>query len=285
MKTSDYIKEFGEVKRNFAERFEIPRQLTVYNQYDSNDCTGFATATAAEIIFGKRMSAGWYMMQSKAEGQKGDGRFIQKVLEAACNVGGVPLADFGVLGENADVLETVKNNAQLLAIAERYKFDGVCSLLYADRKKRDMCIKDAVMRYDEGVAVIATSNRYFGQNHCICIVGYDDKKDRYIFQNSEGKAYGNNGRSEIPKDKLDTVYAVFKRDISLPFKDIEPNGWSYEDIKVAYDAGIIKGASETEFVPGRGVTREEVGAMLGRLVRMLNEREERNILLNHQGEV
>ena len=285
MKTSDYIKEFGEVKRNFAERFEIPRQLTVYNQYDSNDCTGFATATAAEIIFKRRMSADWYMIQSKAEGQKGEGRFIQKVLEAACNVGGVPLADFGVLGENADVLETVKNNAQLLAIAKRYKLDGVCSLLYADRKKRDMCIKDAVMRYDEGVAVIATSNRYFGQNHCICIVGYDDKKDRYIFQNSEGKAYGNNGRSEIPKDKLDTVYAVFKKDILLPFKDIDPRGWSYEDIKVAYDAGVINGISEDEYAPQRGVTREEVGAMLGRLVRMLDEREERNILLNHHGEV
>ena len=285
MKTSDYIKEFGDVERTFAERFEIPRQLTVYNQYDSNDCTGFATATAAEIIFKRRMSAGWYMMQSKADGQKGDGRFIQKVLDAACNVGGVPLADFGILGEVVDVLESLRNNAQLLAIAKKYKLDGVCSLLYADRKKRDMCIKDAVMRYDEGVAVIATSNRYFGQNHCICIVGYDDKKEHYIFQNSVGKAYGDNGRGEIPKDKLDTVYAVFKKGISLPFADIDPNGWSYEDIKVAYDAGIIKGASETEFVPGRTVTREEVGAMLGRLVRMLDEREERNILISHQWEV
>lgn len=285
MKTSDYIKEFGDVKRTFAERFEIPRQLTVYNQYDSNDCTGFATATAAEIIFKRRMSAGWYMMQSKAEGQKGDGRFIQKVLEAACNVGGVPLADFGILGEVVDVLESLKNNAQLLEIAKKYKLDGVCSLLYADRKKRDMCIKDAVMRYDEGVAVIATSNRYFGQNHCICIVGYDDKKERYIFQNSEGKAYGDNGRGEIPKDKLDTVYAVFKRDISLPFADIDPKGWSYDDIKAAFDAGVINGISEDEYASQRGVTREEVGAMLGRLVRMIDEREERNILISHQWEV
>ncbi len=285
MKTIDYIKEFGEVKRSFAERFEISRQLTVYNQYESDDCTGFATATAAEIIFGRRMSAGWYMLQSKAEGQKGDGRFIQKVLDAACNVGGVPLADFGILGEVVDELESLKNNAQLLAIAERYMVDGYCNLLYANREKRDNCIKDAIMRHTEGVAVVATSNRYFGQNHCICIVGYDDKKDCYIFQNSVGKAYGDNGRGEIPKDKLDTVYAVFKRDVSLPFADIDPKGWSYEDIKVAYDAGIIKGASETAFVPGRTVTREEVGAMLGRLVRMLDEREERNILISHQWEV
>ncbi|MBQ7975264.1 MAG: S-layer homology domain-containing protein, partial [Clostridia bacterium] len=73
--------------------------------------------------------------------------------------------------------------------------------------------------------------------------------------------------------------------ISLPFIDIDPNAWSYDDIKVAVDAGIIKGASETEYIPGRYVTREEVGAMLGRLVRNIYEREERNILLNHQGEV
>ena len=77
----------------------------MYNQYDSGECTGFAMATVAEIIFGKRFSSAWYMMQSKAEGQKGDGRFIQKVLKAACNVGGVPLAEFGVLGDNTDVLE------------------------------------------------------------------------------------------------------------------------------------------------------------------------------------
>ncbi len=284
MKT-DYIKEFGEVKRTFENRFEIPKQLTIYNQYDSDDCTGFATATAAEIIFGRRMSAGWYLAQSKASGQKGNGRFIQLVLDAACNVGGVPLADFGVLGENTDVLETVKNNAQLLAIAEKYKFDGFCNLLYANREKRDLCIKDALMRYGEGVAVVATSNSYFPQNHCICLVGWNDEADSYIFQNSEGKEYGDNGRGEIPKDKLDTVFAVFKRNISLPFTDIDPNGWSFDDIKVAYDAGIINGVSDNEFAPGRYVTREEVGAMLGRLVRMLNEREERNILLNHQGEV
>ena len=285
MKTTDYIKEFGEVKRTFDSRFEIPRQLTVYNQFDSDDCTGFATATAAEIVFGRRMSALWYMIQSKSAGQKGDGRFIQLVLDAACNVGGVPLSDFGVLGENPDVLETVKNNAELLAIANKYKFDGFCNLLYANREKRDLCIKDAVMRYDKGVAVVATSNRYFGMNHAFCIVGYDDEKDRYIFQNSEGKAYGENGRGEIPKDKLDTVFAVFKRNISLPFTDIDPNGWSFDDIKAAYDAGIINGVSDNQFAPGRSVTREEVGAMLGRLVRNIYEREERNILLNHQGEV
>ncbi len=282
---TDYIKEFGEVARSFESRFEIPRQLTVYNQFDSDNCTGFATATAAEIIFGKRMSALWYIIQSKVAGQKGEGRFIQKVIEAACNVGGVPLADFGILGENPDVLETVKNNAELLDIADRYKFDGACNLLYANREKRDKCIKDAVMRYDEGVAVIATSNRYFGENHSFCIVGHDDKTDKYIFQNSVGKKYGTNGRGEITKDKLDTVFAVFKRSISLPFTDIDPKGWSYEDIKVAYDAGVIKGASETEFVPGRFVTREEVGAMLGRLVRNMNERDERNILLEYQKEV
>ncbi len=284
MKT-DYIKEFGEVTRTFESRFEIPRQLTVYNQFDSDNCTGFATATAAEIIFGKRMSALWYIIQSKSAGQKGDGRFIQLVLEAACDVGGVPLADFGVLGESPDVLETVKNNAELLAIADRYKFDGYCNLLYASREKRDKCIKDAAMRYDEGVAVIATSNRYFGENHAFCIVGYDDKTDKYIFQNSVGKNYGANGRGEIPKDKLDAVFAVFKRGISLPFVDIDPKGWSIDDIKVAYDAGVIKGASESEFAPDRPVTREEVGAMLGRLIRNMNQRNERHILLEYQKEV
>ena len=283
--TTDYIKEFGEVSRDFESRFEIPHQLTVYNQFDSDMCTGFAAATAAELIFGRRFSAGWYIARSKANGQKNGGRYIQLVLEAACNVGGVPLADFGVLGEDSAVLEAVKDNETLLAIAERYRLDGYCNLLYAYREKRDKCIKDAIMRYGEGVAVIATSNRYFKENHAFCIVGWNDDNDSYIFQNSEGKEYGTNGRGEIPKDKLDSVYAVFRRDTSLPFRDIDPEGWSYEDIKAAYEAGIIKGAATGEFVPGRYITREEVGAMLGRLIRKIDERTELDILLKYQGEV
>lgn len=283
----DYVKRFGEPATISEEHSGLP-QLTVYNQFDSDMCTGFAAATAAEILWGKRFSAGWFIGQSETEHQKGNGRYLIKVLDAMCNIGAVPLNEFGVLEELPDVFAAVKDHPTLLNIAGGYKADGYCNLLYASREKRDRCIKDAISRYnnpDTRVAVLATSNSYFGENHCICLVDWNDETDCYIYQNSQGKGFGKNGRGEIPKNKIDAVYAVFANVKRLPFKDVDPAGWSYNDLKIAYDTGIIRGKTETEFAPGDFITREEVGAIVGRILRGRTERDERDILLRYQGEV
>ena len=283
----DYVKRFGEPADSHGACSGLP-ELTVYNQFDSGMCTGFAAAAAAEILWGRRFSAGWFIGQSKTEHQKGNGRYLIKVLDAMCSIGAVPLNEFGVLEELPDVFAAVKDNPTLLNIAGGYKADGYCNLLYASREKRDRCIKDAISRYnnpDTKVAVLATSNSHFGENHCICLVDWNDETDCYIYQNSQGKEFGKNGRGEIPKNKIDAVYAVFAKVKRLPFKDVDPAGWAYDDLKIAYDAGIIRGKTETEFAPGDFITREEVGAIIGRMLKKQTEKEERDILLKHQGEV
>lgn len=281
----NYNKEF--VLKDIIERtFELP-PLTVYNQFDTLKCTGFAGATVAEILFGRRFSAGWLLSQSRDKHQIGEGRYLVNVLEAMCKIGCVPLSDFDGLFEDDEFLEKVKDNKTLLKIAAKYKADGYCNIFYADRAKRDKTIKDAIKRFadDKRVAVIATSNSYFGENHCIVLTGWNDNNDTYIFHNSEGKEYKNNGRGTIPKEKIDAVYAVFKNTQGMPFKDLTSKDWSYEDIKVAYDAGFVNGKAEGKLAPKDFVTREEMFAVIGRYIRAENEWRERNILLDYQGEV
>jgi len=50
----------------------------------------------------------------------------------------------------------------------------------------------------------------------------------------------------------------------ITFSDISEKDWSYEYIKKAYSAGIIKGYSDTIFGPKDGVTRQDVAVMLYR---------------------
>lgn len=50
----------------------------------------------------------------------------------------------------------------------------------------------------------------------------------------------------------------------LPFTDVSPENWSYDDIKWAYDNGIVKGKSATVFGRKEPCTREQVCAIFHR---------------------
>ena len=48
------------------------------------------------------------------------------------------------------------------------------------------------------------------------------------------------------------------------FKDISENDWFYSYVNTAYAYGIVKGVSDTAFLPGGTITREEAAVMVGR---------------------
>ena len=50
-----------------------------------------------------------------------------------------------------------------------------------------------------------------------------------------------------------------------PFQDVKPADWFYDAVLEAYEKGIVKGVSETEFQPGSLATRGQVVTMLYRL--------------------
>lgn len=280
----DYTKIFGEVTKNFDSYFELPK-LTVYNQFDSNLCVGYALATAAEILWGKRFSAGWNYGKFRDDTHKGTGLYLIKALEYLHKIGTVPLVDFRVFEDVPKILNLVNERPELLEIAKNYRIEGYCNLKFASKTKRDLCIKDALSRYKEGVAVVATSSSYFWQNHCIAIVGWNDETDSYIFQNTEGIEYKNEGRGEIPKDEIDTIYAVFATPIELPFKDVEPTRWSYKHIKNLYMSDIMNGVSEDTFDPTSYLTREQAAVLIDRVLEKVDEQNERNAIINYQKEM
>lgn len=64
-----------------------------------------------------------------------------------------------------------------------------------------------------------------------------------------------------------TVYAAWEKDSSavLPFKDVKPSHWFYNDVKDAFNNGLMNGTSEDTFSPNAPITRGMIVTMLYRL--------------------
>lgn len=56
------------------------------------------------------------------------------------------------------------------------------------------------------------------------------------------------------------------KDLKQKFDDVPDTYWAFDYIMQAEKNGIVKGASDDEFVPGRTITREEMAAILYRAV-------------------
>ena len=52
---------------------------------------------------------------------------------------------------------------------------------------------------------------------------------------------------------------------TLPFDDVKQSDWFYNDVKNAYDAGLIKGKSENTFDPRSTMTRAELVTLMSRM--------------------
>ena len=52
---------------------------------------------------------------------------------------------------------------------------------------------------------------------------------------------------------------------SLPFQDVQPGSWYYDDVVAAYEAGLMEGVSSTKFAPYSTLTRAQVVTVLYRM--------------------
>ena len=273
-----YDKVFGNAeKADFPARFELDREISVKDQMlgdrEIMACAACAIASAAEYMWEKDFSEGYAYARLRSDMYNKPGLYLSIALDLWRKKGIALLSDFGTLEEMPEIKEIVDKLPELDEKAQKWKIGGHASLDYSDREKKDNAIKDALMR--DGVPLIASSDSYFGGSHAFLIVGWDDENNTYIYQNSYGRDFGENGRSEIPKAHVDDVYAVFAKEAKLPFKDVEKDRWSYKDIRNMYMAGIINGTSENTFEPERAITREEAAAMLSRLAEKIDEKLER----------
>lgn len=269
MKLYDFETVVGSAEGSYPESYHLSRTAAVKNQGNISACCGCAMAAIAEYAWGAEFSEGWNYAEFRRH--EGKGLYMQTALDMWLKLGTVPFADFGVLREMPEIRTLAEAHLELSEIAAKYRICGYASLNYADRKRRDNAVKQAIMR---GVPVLAAIT-YLGGGHAIAIDGWDDARGVYTYQNSYGRDWGEGGYGTIGKDKLNDAYAVFFEGLELPFSDVSGERWSYPSIRHMYMSGLMRGASDTEFEPERAMTREELAAVLDRLCDMLDARLER----------
>ncbi|BEP30370.1 S-layer homology domain-containing protein [Helicovermis profundi] len=106
--------------------------------------------------------------------------------------------------------------------------------------------------------------------------GYDWAKDKINSLASKGII---NGKSQMLFDPSSPITraeftALITRMLSysesnkeIDFKDVKKGKWYYENVKTAYEFGLMKGVSETNFNPEGGITTEEVLTVLSRIMK------------------
>ena len=256
--------------KEYPEEYEIPRNVGIKNQGNIAACVACTCAEVGEAIFGKEMSEAWAYGRLRANTDNFSGMYTARTLDMWKSVGIVPFSDFGILKEMPEIKKLTDKFSDLDEVAKKYKIGGYAAINYADKTKRDLAVKEALTRNDIGL--VAVAGDYFGTAHCIRLTGWNDKKDTWKFQNSWGVDYGEGGFDEIPRYEVDYIYAVFPEEFKLPFADVPENKWSYKAIKNLYFAGLINGVTDTLFEPERNITREEVAAIIDRLLKAVDDK-------------
>ncbi|MGB9975752.1 S-layer homology domain-containing protein [Thermovenabulum sp.] len=77
---------------------------------------------------------------------------------------------------------------------------------------------------------------------------------------------------------INRVFGFYKK-AEINFKDVEKNSWYYDEIAKAFAAKIVNGYSDNTFKPNNEITRQEMAAIIGRLVK-LNEINDDSLLEN-----
>jgi len=265
----------GISNKEYPAYFDLPQKVSVKNQEfngrEIQACGACAIATVAEYMWGKEFSEGFAYSKFRNETYNKPGLYLTIALDMWRKIGIVPLSDFGSLEEMPIIKNLVAKFPELLEKAKNYKIGGYASLNYAMKEKKDLAIKDALSK-PNGIGLIASSSTYFGSGHAFVITGWNDKNNTYIYQNSYGITFGDNGKGEIPKSKVDAVFAVFADEFELPFKDVDKDRWSYKNIANMYLSGVINGKTPDTLDPEGYITREEVFAIADRILEKVDEK-------------
>lgn len=244
---------------------------TVRNQGNIGACVGHGIAEVLGILYGlefgkEKLISPWYIYGNPEcrDGFTGYGMFLCDAIEGVRKCGSVPLEDFDVRLEVPDIITAVKNRSELTDKAKPYRIKSYIEIpCYALVSKRKSALKQALYTYKLPI-VIASAN-YFGGGHCVILIGWDEK-DRFIFQNSWGTGYKDNGRYYIPTEEIDEAYVLLDEILELPYKDVPEDEWYYKDIKTAYFSGIINGTSSSSFEPDINILRAEAAAIALRVL-------------------
>lgn len=288
IRTYDYERAFGTnlEENDFTSYYILPKDRIgiIKNQGSVGACVGCVMSSLTEVFEkieaekdGRNLSdedvefsEGWAYGALREAKDNYYGMYTSLALEQWRKKGIVPKKYFNFLEEMPLMRQRVDAFPELYKIAERYRIKSYVSINYANKEKRDLAIKEAIYNRQHGL--LAVSVNYFGESHCIMLIGWDDKNDRYIFKNSWGEKWSGDGIGEIPKQYIDFVYVITDEELGLPFTDVKTDEWYFGDVKNVYLGNLMNGISDTEFGPLNNITRAEFATLLGRLVNLTNDR-------------
>ena len=278
----DFETIFGELDKAtiYPLVYEIPKDKTgtLKDQGKVGACVAEVVCQIAEVLWkdilgeeALEMSEGFSYASLRGDDHDGYGLIISQAMKLWCEIGTLPKKYFDKLCEMPDIKTIVDAVPDFYQVAQKYRISGYCTLNYANKAKRDSCIKQALSSL--GYGIVAVSHDWFsGGSHCIQIVGWNDESDTYIFKNSWGKDYGEDGFAKIPKSEIDCAYLPVLEDIKLPFSDVHEDAWYYKFVKNMYFSGLMKGTSEDSFEPDRAITRAEAAALSYNILKAMDER-------------
>lgn len=273
----DYEVVCGAAGTSFPAEYEIPRDNTGYlRDQKFMNCVANVIAQIAEAYWGTEFniephSVGFAYGALRNDASKGEGMVVSIAMDYWTKIGTIPEKYFDIDAEMPEMKQIVANYPEIYDMAKKYRINGYVQLKTKGTSSKDDQIKDALTKYNRGLVAVSPSG-FTGGSHCIMLTGWNDNKNKYKFKNSWGANYGDNGFSEIDKNKITEVYMPIFEPVKLPFADVKENDWFYKPVKNMVFSGMMNGVSDTRFEPNSVLTRAQAAVMFDRLIKYVDDR-------------
>lgn len=203
---------------------------------------------------------------------------------------------------------TINDGAGSIGVFERAKEMGYVNdyknIHYALKERR---IQEIMKALEKGLPLFMSKKDSSANDHAVRVIGFDESKKQYIVIDSGKINYSPLAISfDVSKDlysvdiqpenyaKINADFRVEatevkKEDIfiepekeevkteetavkSMNFTDVYKNDWFHDDLELCVDKGILNGKTETTFAPKDNVTRDELSAVLARIIRYIDSK-------------
>ena len=247
------------------EKFEV-WQPPVENQGDVGNCVAQATANIMECIahnYGEEhrdYSVGYIYGTSTVNG-----------------IGMIPREACAALVKEGDVLRSVwecleENPAcreKRQAVSEDIKATARKTLAYCRLQTAEEA-KAFIFKYKIPILITAPMLAFMlgSGYHAVAVYGWDGQEFKYTNSWGTGGFFGD-GRGKIHFEKITEMWGIIPME-KIKLTDIDQS-WAKADIEFLADKGILTGYEDNTFRPKQAVTREEMAALLARVVRYLSK--------------
>lgn len=265
---------------DIPDKFMLPKDRIpdCRNQKKTNTCVPHAITGAMQILYyvvtgeWEQFSPTWASVMWRTESQrKMKSSVPDTALDYATKLGCCFTKDLPELMENPDGIDYVSAHPELIEKASQHRL-GWYAEFKGSKEDKIQQIKEALIRYQIPVVAVVKEKP---SSHAVDIIGWNDLQERFIVMNSWGNKGGANGvdsykYSDFKRGFL--IMGIGDTNVNLmPFEDVSKDKWYYKPIQHLYNAGIMKGISDTSFEPERGVIRAELAQALLNLCNKLDE--------------